>query len=193
MADAGAQAQEYIRVLPCAFGEMALIWRDEQPAPRLHYLCLPEERRPFSLGQLETGSCARIDDLAERIERMLAGEAITWDLAEVALERCTPFQRRVLLAEFAIPRGAVSTYGLIARHIGAPEASRAVGQALGKNPFPLIIPCHRAVRADGRLGGYRGGLAMKRYLLEIEGVPVSPKGRVLVDRYYYEEAHTEPR
>ncbi len=188
MAEAGAQAPGYFRFLPSAFGELVLVWRDEQPAPRLHYLCLPEERRPFGFGRIESGSCAAIDDLAKRIARMLAGEAIAWDLSEVALERCTPFQRRVLLAEFAIPRGAVSTYGLIARHIGAPEASRAVGQALGKNPFPLIIPCHRAVRADGRLGGYRGGLAMKRHLLEIEGVSLSPNGRVLVDRYHYAEA-----
>jgi methylated-DNA-[protein]-cysteine S-methyltransferase len=193
MAEAGAQAPGYFRFLPSAFGELALVWRDEQPAPRLHYLCLPEERCPWELGPLEPGSCAAIDDLAERIERMLAGEAIAWDLRVVALERCTPFQRRVLLAEFDIPRGAVSTYGLIARHIGAPEASRAVGQALGKNPFPLIIPCHRAVRADGHLGGYRGGLAMKRHLLQIEGVSLSPKGRVLVDRYHYAEAPTEPR
>jgi methylated-DNA-[protein]-cysteine S-methyltransferase len=60
-----------------------------------------------------------------------------------------------------------------------------VGGALGRNPFPIIIPCHRAVRSDGQLGGYRGGVAMKRALLEMEGVEISPTGKVLTDRFYY--------
>lgn len=102
----------------------------------------------------------------------------------VALELCGEFQRRVLLAEYGIPRGWVSTYGRIARHIGSPGAARAVGTALAENPFPIIIPCHRAVRADGTLGGYQGGKEMKRALLEMEGVEFKGAG-VSMERVYY--------
>ena len=60
-----------------------------------------------------------------------------------------------------------------------------MGSALARNPFPIVIPCHRAVRSNGELGGYQGGVEMKRALLEMEGVPVLPGGRVLMDRVYY--------
>jgi len=91
----------------------------------------------------------------------------------------------VLLAEHAIPRGLVSTYGRIARHIGAPGAARAVGTALAQNPFPIIVPCHRAVRVNGALGGFRGGLDMKRKLLEGEGVLFGANGRVSMGHVHY--------
>jgi methylated-DNA-[protein]-cysteine S-methyltransferase len=79
----------------------------------------------------------------------------------------------------------VSTYGRIAKYLGAPRAARAVGNALAGNPFPILIPCHRAIRGNGELGGYQGGTQMKRALLEMEGIHVSPGGRVLTDRFYY--------
>jgi methylated-DNA-[protein]-cysteine S-methyltransferase len=66
-----------------------------------------------------------------------------------------------------------------------PGAARAVGTALARNPFPIIIPCHRTVRSNGDLGGFGGGLKMKRELLELEGVQFSTTGRVLTDRFYY--------
>ena len=103
----------------------------------------------------------------------------------IALERCSEFQKRVLLAEYGIPRSWISTYGRIARHLRIPGGARAVGGALSRNPFPIIIPCHRAIRANGELGGYRGGLKMKRALLEFEGIELSQAGRVLTDRIYY--------
>ena len=65
--------------------------------------------------------------------------------------------------------GQVTTYGEIAKRIGHPKASRAVGQALGHNPVPIVIPCHRVVSSSGGLGGYSGGLSIKRRLLEMEG------------------------
>ncbi|HUT21711.1 MAG TPA: MGMT family protein, partial [Anaerolineae bacterium] len=65
------------------------------------------------------------------------------------------------------------------------RAARAVGNALARNPFPLVIPCHRAIRAGGTLGGYQGGSGMKRALLEIEGVQFSGEGRVVAPRTYY--------
>ncbi|MDD1689676.1 MAG: MGMT family protein [Methanoregula sp.] len=101
------------------------------------------------------------------------------------LDRCPPFQRRVLLAEHAIPRGYVSTYGRIARHLGIPGGARAVGNALSKNPFPLVIPCHRALRSDGSTGGFQGGAAMKVRLLEMEGASFLPDGKVLMEHLWY--------
>ncbi len=83
-----------------------------------------------------------------------------------------PFYQAVWRACAEIPKGEVRTYGWIARRIGKPKSARAVGQALGKNPFAPIVPCHRVVGADGRLIGYSGagGVAQKRRLLKAEGV-----------------------
>ena len=98
---------------------------------------------------------------------------------------CTPFQRRVLLAEFGIPRGYVSTYGRIARFIRVPDGARAVGNALAGNPFPIVIPCHRALRSDGSIGGFQGGREMKERLLRMEGVRIGEDGRVVMEHVWY--------
>lgn len=94
----------------------------------------------------------------------------------VDLSMVGPFERMVLERLRQIPRGQVRTYRDIARAIGHPGAVRAVGNACAKNPVPLVVPCHRVVRTDGGLGGYslRGGAALKRRLLEQEGV--NPSG-----------------
>lgn len=86
------------------------------------------------------------------------------------LDRCPAFQRKVLRAVSNIPCGQVRTYQFIAKQIGNPKAARAVGRALATNPFPIIIPCHRVICSDGKLGGYRGGVKMKQALLRKEGV-----------------------
>ena len=95
-----------------------------------------------------------------------------------AMKAHSAFYRSVWTACAEIPRGEVRTYAWIARKIGRPGAARAVGTALGANPFAPIVPCHRVVRSDGGLGGYsgRGGLATKRRLLEKEGAEVGRKG-----------------
>jgi methylated-DNA-[protein]-cysteine S-methyltransferase len=79
------------------------------------------------------------------------------------------FGRRVLKATARIPFGSVSTYKLVATDAGSPRASRAAGNALGANPLPIIVPCHRVLHSTGGLGGYTGGLERKRLLLGIEG------------------------
>ncbi len=86
------------------------------------------------------------------------------------LEKLTPFQRSVLLECAKIPKGRTKTYSQLARAIGKPNAARAVGNALARNPLAPIIPCHRVIRSDGKLGGYSGtgGTAKKRYLLKKE-------------------------
>ncbi len=88
----------------------------------------------------------------------------------IDLRSVTPFQRKVLDVTAKIPFGRVLSYGEVARDIGQPTASRAVGNALGKNPVPIVIPCHRVIAAGGQLGGYTGGLRIKRALMRIEGI-----------------------
>jgi methylated-DNA-[protein]-cysteine S-methyltransferase len=95
----------------------------------------------------------------------LEGGKVPWDLLD--LSGLTGFQREVLSFVASIPLGETLTYGQVAERLGRPTAARAVGQALGKNPFPLIIPCHRVVGSVG-LGGYSLGIDLKRKLLDIE-------------------------
>jgi methylated-DNA-[protein]-cysteine S-methyltransferase len=104
--------------------------------------------------------------------RTQLGEYFAGQRREFALPlapRGTAFQLRVWQALRAIPFGAVRNYGDIARIIGQPGASRAVGQANGRNPLPIVIPCHRVIASDGSIGGYTGGLAIKHHLLALEG------------------------
>ena len=88
----------------------------------------------------------------------------------VDLGECSPFERSVLRKAAEIGRGSARPYGWIAREIGTPDATRAVGNALGRNPVPLLIPCHRVIRTDGSVGGYVFGGEAKRTLLEREGI-----------------------
>ena len=84
----------------------------------------------------------------------------------------TAFQRRVWLALRDIPYGTTISYRELAARVGSPRGFQAVGQANGHNPLPILIPCHRVIAADGGLGGYASGLERKRFLLDLEGVPV---------------------
>jgi methylated-DNA-[protein]-cysteine S-methyltransferase len=113
-------------------------------------------------------SPARTADVVRQLRAYFAGERRAFELP-VDLGRSSQFQRRVLTATAAVPAGRLVSYGDIARRIGRPGGSRAVGQALGHNPVPIVIPCHRVIAARGRIGGYTGGLAIKRALLRIEG------------------------
>jgi methylated-DNA-[protein]-cysteine S-methyltransferase len=106
----------------------------------------------------------------QRITVLLRGESEPLDGLPIALDDLPPFDQRVYAVAQAIRPGRVQTYGDIAAAIGEPGAAREVGAALGRNPFPLIVPCHRVVAAGGRLGGFSaaGGTVTKRRLLEIE-------------------------
>lgn len=101
-------------------------------------------------------------DLAERLE---GHDGRAWVLAE----RGTPFQQQVRAALQRIPRGEVRTYKQLAEHLGMPTAFRAVAGGCSSNPFALLVPCHRVVGGQGKLGGYRWGTALKRQLLSAEG------------------------
>jgi AraC family transcriptional regulator of adaptative response/methylated-DNA-[protein]-cysteine methyltransferase len=117
----------------------------------------------FPQAQLEENG---LQELKQKILAFIEGEA---SLARVPLDiRGTVFQRRVWDELRRIPRGETRTYRDIARAIGFPAAVRAVGSACGANPVALAVPCHRALRTDGGLGGYAWGLARKRKLLSLE-------------------------
>ena len=115
-------------------------------------------------------SAARAGAAARQVGEYLAGRRTAFDVP-VDLSASTDFQRQVLLAACQIPRGQVRTYSDLARQIGRPKAARAVGQALGSNPVPIVVPCHRVLAADGSLRGYSGGggIATKERLLRLEG------------------------
>jgi methylated-DNA-[protein]-cysteine S-methyltransferase len=106
----------------------------------------------------------------DNIVALLCGEPS--DLSAIALdmEGLAPFHRRVYEVARTIPPGKTLPYGEVAARAGAPGAARAVGQALGHNPFPIIVPCHRVVSAGGKIGGFsaHGGTATKRRMLAIE-------------------------
>jgi O-6-methylguanine DNA methyltransferase len=106
------------------------------------------------------------DGLTAAIEDRLRGDG---SAPRIDLRGLTPFERAVLLKALEIPRGEVRPYAWIAREIGHPQAVRAVGSALGGNPAPLLIPCHRVVRSDGVIGHYIFGSEAKRAVLEAEG------------------------
>lgn len=184
----------FYRLVATAFGTLGLVWWETATGPRVRQVFLNKRSTPpRSMEEVirehyptaQGGVCPEIAELGEQIQRFLAGEAIVFNLARVALEQCGEFQRKVLLAEYGIPRGWVSTYGRLAAVVGCPGGGRAVGRALAENPFPLLIPCHRAVQADGGIGGYQGGPPMKRALLELEGVPFTGAGKVLMQKVYY--------
>lgn len=104
--------------------------------------------------------------VARELEEYLAGRRTEFTVP--VRPEGTAFDHRVWDAVAGIRYGETVTYGEIARHIGNPKGARAVGTANGRNPIPIIIPCHRVVAAGGRLGGYGGGLPLKRRLLDLE-------------------------
>jgi methylated-DNA-[protein]-cysteine S-methyltransferase len=111
---------------------------------------------------------ARLDPARRELEEFFSGARRRFELP-LDWRLSTGFARRVLRATSRIPYGSVSSYKLVAAQAGSPRAFRAAGTALGGNPLPIVVPCHRVLHAGGGLGGYTGGLERKRTLLGIEG------------------------
>lgn len=152
-----------------------VIARTTMPSP-LGTLCLARTReglaqvcladgKEFSLGDDPLLTKAR-----HQLEQYFAGDRQRFDLPlDMTAASPTPFQRRVWSGTQEIPYGAVQSYGKLAEAVGSPRAARAVGQALGRNPLLIVVPCHRILRSDGDLGGFGAGLDNKRALLTLEG------------------------
>jgi methylated-DNA-[protein]-cysteine S-methyltransferase len=109
----------------------------------------------------------RLDDPRRELEQYFSGQRRRFELP-IDWRLTQGFGRRVLSATARIPYGSLASYKEIAGKAGSPRASRAAGNALGANPLPIVVPCHRVVHADGGLGGYTGGLQRKRALLTVE-------------------------
>jgi len=134
-------------------------------------LCLIEfetSRHPVALpAHSLDGEDATLRAARRQLDEYFAGRRRTFDLA--LAPRGTDFQREVWTALRDIPFGETISYAELARRVGKPSAMRAVGAANGRNPLPIVVPCHRVIGADGSLTGFGGGLPTKRFLLELEG------------------------
>jgi methylated-DNA-[protein]-cysteine S-methyltransferase len=138
-------------------------------------LAFPEESAETVLDRLASRlsprilhAPARLDTVARELDEYFEGHRRAFD-TDVDWSLVGPFGRRVLNVTSAIPYGGVLSYAQVAGEAGSPRGSRAAGNALGSNPIPIVIPCHRVLRSGGALGGYGGGLPRKRWLLELEG------------------------
>jgi len=173
------------------FGTFTIVWKETGSDLQVIRIFLsdPELKSEVkaleSFKQIKLGSSSSIVLLGEKIQRFFKGEKVDFDLGLIDFNQCFDIQKKVLLAEYAIPRGWVSTYKRIAGKIGIPTGARVIGNALARNPFPIIIPCHRAIKTNGDLGGFQGGINMKRRLLELEGIKFSERGKVITDKIYY--------
>lgn len=174
------------------YGPVVIVWRVFESGTKIVRVLLSNpaasatNRVSAIYPDVHESYCDEIDSVSSAICRFLGGDPIDFGLDVADLTVCGAFQQRVLLAEHAIPRGRVSTYKLIAAHLGVAGGARAVGNALANNPFPLIVPCHRAIRSDCSLGGFQGGLDMKRSLLSKEGIVFDLTGRVRYFQFHYE-------
>jgi methylated-DNA-[protein]-cysteine S-methyltransferase len=159
-------------VLPAPFGDLVVAVDDQDQVVALvfrHEASAEDALR----GVVQPGETVAWDDgrcaaLADQLGAYFRRERTAFDLT--VAPRGTPFEQRVWAALGDIPYGSATSYGELARRLGDPGAVRAVGRANGANPISIVIPCHRVIGADGALVGYGGGLEVKRWLLELEGV-----------------------
>jgi methylated-DNA-[protein]-cysteine S-methyltransferase len=171
-------------VFETAFGHIGIVYRTTDASAKAVHILLPRSKRETQsiikslFPQALSSDGDGVSELRKRIRNFFLGDPnpIPLSLADTSI--CKPFQLSVLKEEHAVPRGKTSSYGRIANHLNS-RAVRAVGSALARNPFPIVVPCHRAVRSDRTLGGYQGGLEMKQQILSMEGVEFDSRGRVL--------------
>ena len=174
----------YYQIINVGKEEIGLVWGNSEKKPQLEYIYLSNPKvklvtrivKDFpEINKSQRKIPSGIDNL---ITKLYLGQKTNIDLSLLNLTRLSEFSAKVLKATCKIPPGKVATYSGIAAKIRATLAARAVGTALANNPFPVVIPCHRVVRSDGSLGGFGGGMNMKRELLTKEGVSFDSTGRV---------------
>ncbi|MBC8274276.1 MAG: methylated-DNA--[protein]-cysteine S-methyltransferase [Chloroflexi bacterium] len=125
----------------------------------MKYGCAAEKQSPALFG-----------DLPHRLRRYLEGEPVDFP-DKLDLVEATRFQQNVWQVVRTIPYGEARSYGWVANKLGLPKAARGVGQALARNPLPIVIPCHRVIGSNGSLGGFGGGVEIKEFLLRLEQAP----------------------
>lgn len=127
----------------------------------------PNRLRRRSGGRASSEAEAHSENAEREVREYLAGRRRSFTVP-VDLDGMSPFQRRTLRETRQVPFGETVAYGELASRVGRPRAARAVGQAMARNPVPLLVPCHRVVASSGGLGGFGGGLDLKRRLLALE-------------------------
>ena len=152
----------YFTTMPSAIGDLTLIGDGEA----LTGLYMEHHRHAPPVPADAIRDRAPLDEACRQLEEYLAGDRRDFDLP--LRSAGSPFQHEVWSALLEIPYGETRTYGQLARRVGRPDASRAVGLANGRNPISIVVPCHRVIGASGDLTGYGGGLERKRFLLEHE-------------------------
>lgn len=156
----------YYDRMPSPIGELLLLSDGEH----LTGLYMQTERSPSPHGVRWRHDPAPLRAAREQLQAYFAGERQTFDLP--LAPQGSSFQRGVWAELEKIPFGVTCSYGEIAKRLGQPRASRAVGLANGRNPISIVVPCHRVIGANGTLTGYGGGIERKRWLLRHEGVAV---------------------
>lgn len=171
-------------IIPSTLGEIGLVRRADGGRSPICRILLPEAGRPMA-GKIRdvfpdaVPERGKQDEIYKQIRDFLTGDAVDFRLENLDFGSLKGFTRRVLLADGKIPRGRAMTYGCLAASVGVAGGARAVGNVMAGNPFPLVIPCHRVVRSGGSLGGFGGGVEMKKALLMMEGVAFDAQERVL--------------
>lgn len=146
-------------IISTSWGMVKVEWDDEG----ISYLSLPY----VSIQNYDENPIGVLKEMKIALEDYFQGKLIEFPF-ETNITALTPFQQQVLQAIKNIPYGEVRSYKWVAEQAGCPKGYRAVGGALGSNPIPIIIPCHRVIAANGTLGGFTGGLEIKRRLLDLE-------------------------
>ncbi|MGA8364704.1 MAG: methylated-DNA--[protein]-cysteine S-methyltransferase [Solirubrobacteraceae bacterium] len=144
-------------------------------------LAFPEESVEVFLEGLSSklsphivASSGSLDPVRRQLDEYFEARRRSFDV-DLDWSLITPFARRVLRMTAAIPYGGYLSYAEVAAEAGSPRGARAAGNALGSNPIPIVIPCHRVLHSGGGIGGYGGGLDRKRFLLELEGALPGPR------------------
>ena len=132
----------------------------------LHLINFPKNDNPFLPGHEWEENPKPLQEVLSQLEAYFAGKLKAFSL-DICLN-VTPFQKKVLTALRRVPYGQTISYGELAKKIGNPKASRAVGQANARNPIPIVIPCHRVIGSNEKLTGFGGGIEVKQALLNLE-------------------------
>ena len=172
-------------------GPCGIAWKETETSrllPVVTFVQLPEATRRLTEKRIAGRSGGRqarlvppgIDEIIKRIQKHLRGDRQDFQDVAIDLDGAAPFARQVYEGTRKIPAGRTLTYGALATEMNRPSASRAVGQALGKNPIPLIIPCHRVLATGNKPGGFsaHGGVTTKARLLAIEGATLGPPATI---------------
>ncbi len=163
----------FVQTIPWPQGELSAVWSQ-------HGLCKITFETQSNEGEQTPYDPRAVRSLAAALEEYFSGGELDFPLGHFDWTGTPAFHRQVLERCARIARGQVMTYGELAAAVGSPAASRAVGQAMARNRWPLVVPCHRVVGSTGKLTGYSGvgGLVTKQWLLDMEGASL-PRRQVL--------------